>query len=131
MALTGYSANAAIRSSLFTAGGTGIAIQPTMGGAASAVDMRNTTVSKNAAAGIVIGGNGATATTLSITGSQVTDNGFGLDAHAGGTAYVTDTTIVSNTTGLRHLTGSIVSLGDNHLTNNGSNGTFSSTLPKQ
>ena len=129
--LTGFSATAAIRNSIFTAGTVGIAIQPTIGGAKSAIDMRNTTVSKGTTAGIVVGGNGAASATLSITGSQVTDNGIGIDAQAGGTAYVTNSTIVRNTTGIQSLTGSIVSLGDNRLTNNGINGTFSSTVSKQ
>ena len=93
--------------------------------------MRNTTVSKGTIAGIVVGGNGAASAKLSITGSQVTDNGIGIDAQAGGTAYVTSSTIVRNTTGIQPLTGSIVSLGDNRLTNNGINGTFSSTVSKQ
>ena len=129
--LTGFSSTAAIRNSIFTAGTVGIAIQPTIGGAKSAVDMRNSTVSKGTTAGIVVGGNGAASATLSITGSQVTDNGIGIDAQAGGIAYVTASTIVRNTTGIQPLTGSIVSLGDNRLTNNGTNGTFSSTVSKQ
>src|SRR4029450_4064273 len=86
--LTGFSATAAIRNSIFTSGNYGNAIQPTIGGAKSAVDMRNTTISKGTTAGIVVGGNGAATATLSITGSQLTDNGIGLDAQSGGTAYV-------------------------------------------
>jgi hypothetical protein len=131
IALTGSSATVAIRSSLVTGGNAGIAIQPSIGGATSAIDMRNTTVSKAATSGIVVGGNGAATARLSITSSQLSDNGIGLDAQAGGTAYVSNTTIVRNAIGLKHLTGSIVSLQDNRVTSNGSDGTFSSSVSKQ
>ena len=49
----------------------------------------------------------------------------------GGTAHVSGTAIVRNTTGVTTVSGTAVSLGDNQLTRNGTNGTFSATVPKQ
>ena len=131
IALTGFSANLVVRASVVKDSATGIAVQPAIGGAASSVDLRNTTVARSTGAGVLVGGNGATSATLSVTGSQLTDNGIGIDAQAGGTAYATDTTIVRNGIGVQHLAGTVVSFGDNRLTSNVTDGTFSASVLKQ
>jgi hypothetical protein len=61
----------------------------------------------------------------------VTENGYGIFTGTGGTAYATATAITGNEVGVHHPSGTVVSFGDNRLANNGTNGTFSSTLVKQ
>ena len=131
IALTGFSARAAILKSIVVGGATGILVQPTFGGATSAADVRDTTVAKHTTAGLVVGGIGAATATLTVFGSQVAENGIGVVAQAGGTAWLTDTAILRNGFGIRPLSGPIVSLGDNRLTANGTNGVFTATVPKQ
>jgi hypothetical protein len=128
IALTGSSARAVIVDSLVVNGGVGILVQPTVGGAVTTADVRGTTVSRHTTAGIVVGGNGAATGALSASGSQIVENGIGLDVQAGGAAHVTDTTVARNAIGLR---GPLVSLGDNRLVGNGVDGGFIVSLPKQ
>jgi hypothetical protein len=58
-----------------------------------------------------------------------TGNGTGIDASSGGRAVVSNSTIVDNTFGLfAGIGGALVSLGNNTLTDNGTNGAFTSTI---
>ena len=105
---------------------------PEVVGALLNVEVRGTTIARNATSGVRVGGDvGGTTAVASLIATQITDNGIGIETLTGGTAYVTDATITRNTTGITHVSGAAVSLGDNRLTNNGTNGTFSSTSPKQ
>ena len=49
----------------------------------------------------------------------------------GGTAYLSDTTVVRNTTGITTASGTAISLGDNRVTRNATNGSFSASMLKQ
>jgi hypothetical protein len=131
IALTGFSVRAVILRSLVIGGTTGIAIQPTIDGAQSTADVRGTTVAKLADAGLVVGGTSAALATLTVVASQVTESGIGIDSRSGGTANVTDTTVVRNAIGIRPLGGSIVSFGDNRVSANATNGAFTQTLSRQ
>jgi hypothetical protein len=131
IALWGSSARAVILRSLVVGGTTGIAIQPTVGGAQSSAEVRGTTLTKLAGAGLLVGGSGAALATLTVTGSQISESGVGIDAQGGGTANVTGTTVVRNAIGVRPFGGSIISFGDNRLSANATDGTFTTTLPRQ
>ena len=62
---------------------------------------------------------------------KISESGTGLQTLTGGTAYLSDTTVVRNTTGITTTSGTAISLGDNRITRNGSNGSFSATVTKQ
>ena len=128
---TGGGSNATISDSRLTGGTWGLYVNPGIGGAVTNVEARGATIAKNATSGVRVGGIAGTSAVLNLASSQVTNNGIGIETLTGGTAYVTDATITRNTTGIAHVSGTAVSLGDNRLTNNGTDGTFSSTLPKQ
>jgi hypothetical protein len=64
-----------------------------------------------------------------VVSSLITENATGILND--GTAYVSDSTITRNTTGLSKLSGTIVSAGDNRLANNTTDGAFDSTVGKQ
>jgi len=130
IALTGGSVRAVVADSVVVGGMKGIVVQPTVGGATSAADVRRTTVARHTAAGFLIGGYGAATASISASGTHVVGNDVGVDVGAGGTAYIGDTAILSNALGLRALGGPIVSIGGNRLSGNATDGAFTSTVPK-
>jgi hypothetical protein len=93
--------------------------------------MRKSIVTKATTSAMRIGGGAGTTASVTLAQSQVTESGIGVEALLGGTEYVSGTAIVRNTTGISATTGTAVSLGDNQLTRNGTDGTFSTTLSKQ
>lgn len=64
---------------------------------------------------------------LGMTNCQVSTNGVGVQAASGGIIRMSNTSVLSNTTGLSGS--SIISSGNNLVQSNGTNGTFSSTVP--
>ena len=122
--------NATITDSVLAGGTWGLDVSP-IGGTIN-VDVRGTRIARNAASGLRVGSAAGPLTVLDLASSEVSGNGIGIETLTGGTtAYVTDTTITANMTGITHVAGSAVSFGDNRLTRNGANGTFTSTAPKQ
>jgi hypothetical protein len=118
-------------SSQLTGGTIGILLQPTVAGAAANVEVRKSTLSGNTNAGAQAGG-GAGPATVTLVGAQVTDNGTGLLVQSGGAVAVTDSTVTRNVTGISLSGGgAAVSLGDNRVMNNVTNGAFSSVVAKQ
>jgi len=122
--------SATIANSILTGGMWGLYLNP-VGGAIAKVEMRGATIARNSASGVRVAGIAGTTAALNLVSSLVAENGIGIEMLTGGTAYVSDTTITRNATGITHGAGSVVSLTDNRLTNNGVNGTFTTTTSKQ
>ncbi|MEO8676637.1 MAG: Ig domain-containing protein, partial [Casimicrobiaceae bacterium] len=121
-----------IRSSALNGGTAGIVVQPTVGGATAKIEVRNSTISKNATVAVQAGSGAAGASSsVTLVGVQVTSNGTGLLAQAGGAMFVTDSTVTKNATGISLSGGLVTSLGDNRLVDNVIDGVFSSTAVKQ
>ena len=78
-----------------------------------------------------VGGAAGTTASASLVRSQVSESGIGVETLTGGTAYVSGTAVVRNTTGVTTASGTAISLGNNQLTRNGTNGTFSATVSTQ
>ena len=127
---TSFSAQGEIRGSTLAGGTTGALLQPSVAGAVSRVDFIDSTITKNTAAGIQAGGGVGTAN-VGVSSSLISGNGLGVNASANGNVYLTDATITRNTTGLATAGGAITSGTLNRLYNNGTNGVFGSTVPRQ
>jgi hypothetical protein len=143
-----------VSNSLIFDNGTGIAVSPAGGVIASvafngleitgnvnyglvmdgsgvvAGDLRYSLVAENGINGVVAG---ASQTFFTIEESSIIDNlSFGVVATSAGTIVtVGASTIGGNGTGVKALSGSITSFGNNQMSANGSNGTFTSTTPLQ
>jgi hypothetical protein len=133
VSFSGNKVAAAMRSIDIVGGSTGISVQPGVASAAISVDIRNSGIA-GASVAAIQAGNGAPASTATVNliRSQLINSGTGLSVGAGGHAFVTDTTITKNTTGIAlSAGGTAVSSGDNRLLNNVSNGSFSSTDSKK
>jgi hypothetical protein len=127
---TGFSAQGEIRGSTLAGGTTGALLQPSIAGAVSRIDFIDSTITKNTTAGIQAGG-GAGVANVGVSSSLISGNGLGVNAGANGNVFLTDATITRNTTGLATAGGAIASGTLNRLYNNGTNGTFGSTVPRQ
>ena len=99
-----------------------------LGGGVVAGTMRDSVVSGNAEAGLYAGADQVffTVEESSIIGNLT--NGIQV-VSAGAIVNVAASTIGGNGTGVLATAGSIISFGDNHMSANGSNGTFTSTVP--
>lgn len=88
----------------------------------------NTQSLHNADNGIVAFSTGA-ATEIAVDSSNVFDNSGGVASNGSGAViYLSKSTVSGNTTGIDQIDGSsIVSYGNNSLSSNGSNTTFSTT----
>ena len=79
-------------------------------------------------------GNGINATPSSIINVEKTvvsvNTLSGLRSGGSSTIRIGNSTVIGNTTGLEVVSGQIVSLGGNTVTGNGTDGTFTSTLPR-
>ena len=128
---TGSSAVGSITDSAITGSGLGLNVNPTVGGASAKVTVRKTTFTGAGTSAVRVGGAAGTTAAASLVGTQLSESGTGLEMLTGGTAYVSDSTIVRNTTGIATATGAAVSLGDNRVTRNGTNGAFSATVSRQ
>ncbi len=113
-------------------GTTGIAVQPSVGTASIKVDVRKSVVAGCTGAGASAGnGTAGSTATVSLVSTQLSENGTGIAVGTGGGVYATDSTIVRNGIGISTTGGgTAVSLHDNRLVNNTSNGAFSSTVSK-
>ena len=127
---TGFSAQGEIRGSTLAGGTTGALLQPSIAGALSRIDFIDSTITKNTTAGIQAGG-GAGAANVGVSSSLISGNGLGINAGANGNVFLTNATITRNTTGLATAGGAIASGTLNRLYNNGTNGPFGSTVPRQ
>ena len=89
--------------------------------------MRDSVVGANGNSGIYTSANQVFFT---VEESSIVDNiQYGiLAASAGSAIKVAASTIGGNGTGIRPFSGSIISFGDNHVSDNGSDGTFTSTI---
>jgi hypothetical protein len=129
----------------------GISVQPTSGQIAS-VTLNRVELVANSGAGLFLTGSGVVAGTMrdsvvgengvqgviaqatqvffTIEGSSIVDNlEVGIQTGSAGTAIkVAASTIGGNGTGVHAFAGSIVSFGDNHMGDNGSDGNFTSTV---
>ncbi|MEO8674873.1 MAG: right-handed parallel beta-helix repeat-containing protein [Casimicrobiaceae bacterium] len=122
----------AIQGSSFSSGNIGLSA----GFAASAktvkLELRDCTVTDNASNGLAVGAS-SSPTIVSVVNTLVSGNiNAGLQVTgSGNSAYVSDSAITRNGTGLAYVSSGVaVSGGDNRLINNGTDGTFSSTTLK-
>jgi hypothetical protein len=128
---TGNSAVASIDDSAITGSALDLSVNPSVAGAAAKVTARNTTFAAGSTSGVRVGGAAGTTAVATLVKSQISESGTGLQMLTGGTAYLSDTTVVRNTTGITTVSGTAISLGDNRVIRNGTNGSFSATVPKQ
>ena len=128
---TSNSATASIDDSVVTGSPVALNVNPTVGGAITRVTVRKSSFAGAVTSGVRVGGAAGTTAVGTLVKSQVSESGTGLELLTGGTAYLSDTSVVRNTTGIAHVSGAAVSLGDNRLAGNGANGTFTSTVSKQ
>lgn len=123
-----------LHASTFSGGTTGISVAPPTVAKTATIEVRDCTISDNSGTGVSAtqSGAGAPLTLVSIVSSQVSGNATGVQVSGtNSSAYVSDSTITRNTTGVSPVSsGTIVSGGDNRLVNNGANGAFSSTVTK-
>jgi hypothetical protein len=91
-----------------------------------------------AAGNTIFGLRGSAVSVTNVENCVVTNNGTGIRAENSGTFdypvfYVSNTMIVGNVTGLSLSPpgGRIISFGNNRLANNGTSGSFTSTIPQQ
>jgi hypothetical protein len=110
---------------------TNFGLSVTAGGS---VVVRNSTISDNGfstgLSNIRVDGTGGTAT-VDLDNVTVSGSATGIIALNGATVRVNNSSIVQNGTGLSQSGGSIVSFGNNRLTGNTINGSFSSTIGLQ
>lgn len=119
-----------LRGSTVSGATTGIVVAAASGG--NKIEVRDTTISGSTGAALAVGP-AASPSIASFVNSLATSNGIGVQAQgAGNTAYVSSSTITRNATGVSATGGgSIVSGLDNWLVGNTSDGTFSSSVPRQ
>lgn len=123
-----------VHGSTFSGGTTGIAVTPPTSAKTASIEVRDCTISDNSGTGVTATqtGAGSPLTLVSVVSSQVSGNATGVQVTGvNSSAYVSDSTITRNTTGVSPVSsGTIVSGGDNRLVNNTTNGAFSSTVQK-
>lgn len=119
--------------STVSSGGNGIVIDPITPGKTANIEVRDCTISDNGT-GVAASqtGAGSPVNLVSVISSQVSGNLIGIQvAGVNSSAYVSDTAIVRNVTGLNPVSSAtIVSGTDNRLVANGFNGAFTSTVSK-
>ncbi len=120
--------------STMSGGTTGLSVAPPTSGKTATIEVRDSTISDNSGVGVAATQTGAVAPVnlVSLVSSQVSGNATGVQVTGtNSSAYVSDSTIVRNGTGVSPVaSGTIVSGGDNRLVANTVNGAFSSTVPK-
>ena len=120
--------------STMSGGTTGLVVAPPTSGKTATIEVRDSTISDNSGVGVTATQTGA-ATPLnlvSVITSQISGNLAGIQVTGtNSSAYVSDSTIVRNATGVSAVAGgTIVSAQDNRLVANTVNGAFSSTVTK-
>jgi len=123
-----------ITSVLFTGSGMGGSTNDGLdlaGAGVTAGDMRGCTVADNNGNGFT--GSSAGGVYFTIEGSTFSANlGVGIETNsAAASVDVAASTIGGNGTGVKSLSGLLTSFGDNHISANGVNGTFTNTIPLQ
>jgi hypothetical protein len=124
---TGVIASVTLNRDEFTGNGTGVSL----GGAGIvAGSMRESVAAESAAYGVIAA---AQQVFFTIEESSIIDNlNTGIKSFSSGTVLnVGASTIGGNGTGVNAFFGSIVSFGNNQMSANGTNGTFTSTTPLQ
>jgi hypothetical protein len=119
--------------STVSGGGNGVVVDPPTSGKTANIEVRDSTISDNGTGvSATQTGAGSPVNLVSVISSQVSGNLIGIQlTGTNSSAYVSDSTIVRNVTGLNLVSsGTIVSGGDNRLVANTFNGGFSSTVPK-
>jgi hypothetical protein len=123
-----------VHASTLSGGTTGILVAPPTAGKTATIEVRDCTISDNSGVGVdaTQTGAGSPLTLVSVVSTQVSGNSTGVrTTGTNSSAYVSDSTITRNTTGINPASAAtIVSGGDNRLVNNGSNGAFSSTVDR-
>jgi hypothetical protein len=124
---SGVIASVTLNRDEFTGNGTGVSLG---GSGVVAGTMRQSIAAESAAFGVIAG---ASQVFFTIEGSSIIDNlNTGIKTTSSGTVLnVGASTIGGNGTGVNALAGSIISFGNNQMSANGSNGTFTSTTPLQ
>jgi len=124
---TGVIASATLNRDEFTANGTGVSLG---GAGVVAGSMRESIAAESAAFGVTAN---ASQVFFTIEESSIIDNlSTGIRANSAGTVInVGASTIGGNGTGVHAIAGSIVSFGNNQMSANGTNGTFTSTTGLQ
>jgi hypothetical protein len=94
-------------------------------------DLRTSVVTSNGVNGIT--GSSAGGVFFTVEGSTITDNlGVGIETNsAAAIVNVGASTIGGNGTGVKSVSGSLISFGNNQMSANGVNGSFTSTTPLQ
>jgi hypothetical protein len=122
--------------------GSGVSIGTVNVGNATKMTFRNCVFSANHC-GLCQDGSGSTATIAQVTGSEVSDNDFGVAVEGlGGIVTLSNTTVTRNGAGIfigtlvnppppGYVPSVVQSFQDNRLYGNTTDGTFSSTLTKQ
>ena len=120
--------------STMSGGTNGLVVAPPTAGKVSNIEVRDSTISDNSGVGVSATqtGAGSPVTLVSVVTSQISGNLAGIQVTGtNSSAYVSDSTIVRNATGVSTVSsGTVVSGGDNRLVANTVNGAFSSTVPK-
>jgi hypothetical protein len=110
---------------------TNFGLSVTAGGG---VTVRNSTINDNgfisALANIRVDGTGGAAT-IDLDNVMVSGSATGIIAVNSGIVRVNNSSIIGNTTGLSTSGGNIQSFGNNRLTGNGFNGSFTGTITLQ
>ena len=123
-----------VHGSTMSGGTTGISVAPPTSAQTATIEVRDCTIADNSGVGVNATQTGAASplNLVSVVSSQVSGNATGvLVTGANSSAYVSDSTITRNGTGVNPASsGTIVSGGDNRLVNNVADGAFSSTVPK-
>ena len=123
-----------VHSSTMSGGTTGISVAPPTSAQTATIEVRDCTIADNSGIGVnaTQTGAGSPLNLVSVVSSQVSGNATGvLVTGANSSAYLSDSTITRNTTGVNPASsGTIVSGGDNRLINNVADGAFSSTVSK-
>ena len=111
---------------------TGLSAAPTTAAKTSKLEVRDCTIADNSGVGVVAGSGVAAPVLVSLVSSLISGNVTGIQVTgAANSAYVSDSTITRNTTGLVYVTsGTAVSGIDNRLVNNTNPSAFSSSVPK-
>ena len=124
---SGVIASATLNRDELTGNGTGLSLG---GSGTVAGTMRESIAAESAAYGVT---SAASQVYFTIEESSIIDNlNTGIRANSSGTVInVGASTIGGNGTGVHAIAGSIVSFGNNQMSANGANGTFTSTTPLQ
>jgi hypothetical protein len=121
-----------IHGSTISRGTMGLSATPTTAAKSSKLEVRDCTIADNSVIGVVVGSAVAAPVQVGLVSSLISGNAIAVQVTgAANSAYVSDSTITRNGSGLVYVSSGTAASGiDNRLVNNTSNGTFSSSVPK-